>query len=308
LTVLSGRKTVHWLIAGALSTIFYGFYGLFCKLSAFENPLVSNLIIYATAIICGSIVVLATTRCVAISKYAFLSGITANVASMTVLYTLASNQVLVVFSFVSFASVVFFLMLLSFERPSLSRKQRSIAVAGILVSVVGLFLASTSTAGGITSLMGNSAVNLQFLLVAPLMPIGYGFWAYFSFVAIKKKKVAIPTVIFNFSFASFIVAVLAYLLFGLRYSLPDFSQLADVYPIIAGLFVMGGIALSLKSYQLTSGESRIEETIVSILANAEIVPLIFISYLILREFTAEAFLGAIIVFVGLSILNFARTR
>ncbi|HKM51140.1 MAG TPA: hypothetical protein VJZ75_08175, partial [Candidatus Bathyarchaeia archaeon] len=72
------------------------------------------------------------------------------------------------------------------------------------------------------------------------------------------------------------------------------------------LFLMGGVALTLKAYEMTSGESRIEDTIVTILANAEIVPLIFLSYFILREFTIEAFVGAFTVFIGLSILNAAR--
>jgi hypothetical protein len=71
---------------------------------------------------------------------------------------------------------------------------------------------------------------------------------------------------------------------------------------------MGGVALTLKSYQLTSGESRIEETMVAILANAEIVPLIFLSYFILREITMEGLVGALTVFIGLSILNSARAR
>jgi len=240
------------------------------------------------------------------SKNAFLSGITSNIAAMTMLYTLASNQVLVVFSFVSFASVIFFLIILIFEKPNLSRRQESLSVVGIIVSIIGLFLASTSTAGGINSLLKSSVVDLHFLALAPVMPIGFGCWAYFSFVAIKKEKVDIPTVFLNYSLASFIVAGSTYLLFGLTSPLPVFSQLKDFYPIIAGLFVVGGVISTLKSYQMTSGESRIEETIVSILANAEIIPLIFLSYLILKEFTVEAIVGALTVFVGLSILNSAR--
>ena len=225
---------------------------------------------------------------------------------MAMLYTLASNQVLVVFSFVSFASAIFFLIILIFEKPRLSKKQESLAVVGILVSIIGLFLASTSTAGGINSLLKRSVINLHFLALAPVMPIGYGCWAYFSFVAIKKEKTEIPTALLNYSFASFTVAVSTYLIFGLNSPLPVSSQVKDFYPIIASLFVVGGVILTLKSYQMTSGESRIEETIVSILANAEIIPLIFLSYLILREFTVEAIVGALTVFVGLSILNFAR--
>jgi drug/metabolite transporter (DMT)-like permease len=264
--------------------------------------------IYTTAATCGILIVLTTKRGMAFSKEGFLSGITANIGAITMLYTLASNQVLVVFSFVSFASVIFFLIILVFEKPRLSSKQESVAVIGILVAVFGLFLASTLTAGGINYLMNNSAVNWHFLVRAPVMPIGFGFWAYFSFVAIKKEHANVPTVCLNYSLASFVVAAIVYLLFGLSFPLPVFSQLTDCYPIIVGLFVMGGVALTLKSYQLTSGESRIEETMVAILANAEMVPLIFLSYFILREITMEGLVGALTVFIGLSILNSAIAR
>lgn len=305
MTALSQRK-LGWLYVGVLSTLFFAFYGLFGKLSAFQYPLVTNLVIYTTAVICGILIVFATGRVPAFSKEGFLSGITSNIGSMTMLYVLASNQVLVVFSFVSFASVIFFLLILVFEKPKLSSRQESIAIIGILVAVFGLFLASTSTAGDINHLLTNSAVDWHFLAIAPAMPIGFGFWAYFSFVAIKKKNANVPTVCLNYSLASFVVAAIAYLLFGMNFQLPVFSQLRECYPIIAGLFVVGGVALTLKSYQLTSGDSRIEETMVAILANAEIIPLIFLSYFILREITVESLLGAFTVFVGLSILNSAR--
>ena len=299
---------MNWLFVGVLSTLFFAFYGLFGKLSAFQYPLVTNLTIYTTAAICGILIVLTTRRGMAFSKEGFLSGITSNIGSITMLYALASNQVLVVFSFVSFASVIFFLIILAFEKPKLSSKQETVAVIGILLAVFGLFLASTSTAGGINYLLKNSAVNWHFLALAPVMPIGFGFWAYFSFVAIKKEKANVATVCLNYSLASLVVAAIAYLLFGMSFPLPVFSQLRDCYPIIAGLFVIGGVALTMRSYQLTSGDSRIEETMVAILANAEIVPLIFLSYFILREINMESLLGALTVFVGLSILNSARAR
>jgi hypothetical protein len=209
---------------------------------------------------------------------------------------------------VSFASVIFFLIILAFEKPNLSRKQESFVALGILVSVVGLFLASTSTAGGLSYLLKNSSVNPYFLLLAPVIPLGSGIWAYFSFVAIKKLKVKVPIVVFNYSLASLVVAVTAYLFFGLSFPGPPFSGLTDFFPVVAGLFVMLGVVLTLKSFEMTSGKSRIEETIVAILANAEIVPLIFLSYFVLREFTVEGFVGAFTVFVGLAILNFARAR
>jgi drug/metabolite transporter (DMT)-like permease len=296
---------VNWWVAGILAMLFFAFYALFSKLSSF-HPVISNLIIYTTAAICGIILVLATERRISFSKEGFLSGIFSNIAALTMLYSLVSNQMLVVFSFVSFASVIFFLIVWVTEKPKLSGKQQSIAATGILVSVFGLFFASTSTVGGISYLLSNSIVDPYFLILAPLMPLGFGFWAYFSFAAIKKKNASVPIVFFNYSFASSAIAATAYLLSSQGSGMPVSQELSDFFPVIAGLFVAGGVILALKSYRMTSGESRIEETIVAILANAEIVPLIFLSYFILREFSVEGFVGALTVFVGLSILNSAR--
>jgi len=240
------------------------------------------------------------------SKEAFVSGLLSNLALLTMLYILVSNQILVVFSFVSFASVVFFLVMLAFDKPQLSSKQKSIAALGICVSSLGLFLASTSTAGGISNLL-NSAINPYFLFLAPVIPVGSGLYAYFSFVAIKKMDVEVPTVFLNYSLAAFAVGLAAYLLFGLSLPTPHFSRPEDYFPIIAGLFLSAGVILSLKSFETTSGESRIEETIVAVLSNGEIVPLIFLSYFVLREFTVEGLVGAFTVFVGLVILNSARS-
>jgi hypothetical protein len=296
---------MNWLVTGILAMLFFAFYGLFSKLSSF-HPVVSNLIIYTTSAICGIILVLTAERRIMFSKEGFLSGIFSNAAALTMLYSLVSNQMLVVFSFVSFASVIFFLIVWFTEQPVLSGRQKSFAATGILVSVFGLFLASTSTVGGISHLLTNSIIDPYFLIFAPLMPLGFGFWAYFSFAAIKKKKASVPTVFLNYSLASSAIAAIAYLLSGQRSGLPISQRPSDLFPLIAGLFVAGGVILALKSYKMTSGESRIEETIVSILANAEIVPLIFLSYFIVGEFTVEGFTGALTLFVGLSILNFAR--
>src|SRR5208337_95045 len=266
---------MNWLLVGCLATLAFGSYGLFSKLSVFEHPTLSNLVIYGTAVICGIVLVAVTKSGVMFSKESFLSGISSNIGALIMLYSLVSNQVLVVFSF---------------------------------VSVLGLFIASTSMVGGIDYVLKSTTFNPYFLIIAPLMPIGFGFWAYFSFVAIKKKGAKVPTVFFNYSFGSFLVAVTSYLFFAQSIPLPRFSEIRDIFPVIAGLFVTLGVIFSLQSFRMTSGESRIEETVVAILANAEIIPLIFLSYFILGEFTIEGFFGALMVFIGLSILNSARAN
>jgi len=120
----SAGKVVNWLFTGVLATIFFGFYGLFGKLSIFHHPVISNLIVYVTAVSCGIILILATRKRVLFSLEAFLSGISSGAAALTVLYLLLSNLIVVVFSFVSFSSAIFFGIMLVFEKPKLSVKQK----------------------------------------------------------------------------------------------------------------------------------------------------------------------------------------
>jgi len=302
----SKRKDSSWLISGIFATLFFGFYGLFVKLSTFQQPLISNLIIYGTATLSGIILTLITKNKVVFSMEGFLSGISSDIGALIMLYLLISNQVLVVFSFVSFASALFFLIVLVCEKPELSDRQESIAVIGISVAVFGLFLASTSTAGGLTHLLKSSVIDPFFLLLASVIPIGLGLWTYLSYVAIRKRRTKIQSVFLNYSLGSLVIAVIAFPLFGVGFPSSVFTETRNLIPVIAGLLVMGGDILTLRSYQVTSDESRIDETIVAILANAEIVPLIFLSYFILGEFTIEGIAGALTVFVGLSILNSAK--
>jgi hypothetical protein len=303
----SASKVVNWLFTGVLATVFFGFYGLFGKLSIFQNPVISNLMIYVTAVSCGVILILATRKRVLFSLEAFLSGISSGIAALTVLHLLVSNLIVVVFSFVSFASAIFFTIILIFEKPKLSVKQRSFAVVGILVSTFGLFLASVSMGGGSYLLM-SSAFNPYSFLLGSVIPIGFGLWAYFSFVAIEKRNVEVPIAFLNYSFGSLVVAVISFSIFWTNSPLQafNFSEFRNFFPVLAGLSLVGGDILTLKSYEMTSGDSRIQETIIAILSNAEIIPLMCLSYVILKEFAVEGFIGAFVVFFGISILNCAQ--
>ena len=297
---------MNWLVMGLLSTLCFAFYGLFSKLSPFQ-PAIANLIIFASSGIVGILPVLLIGQKFTYSKEGFLSGICSAGSVLLMLFLLIANQVLVVFSFVSFSSVVFFLIILALEKPALSSKQRILAITGITVSTLGLMVASTSLEG-ITDVLSNASWSGHYLLIASGIPIGIGLWAYLSFVAMKKVGSRACDVLCSYSFAALAVAVLGYCIFGLSNPLPAFSQFRDFFPVLAGLFLVGGVILTLKAYETTSGESRIEDTIVAILANAEIVPLIFLSYFILGEFTIASFVGAFTVFIGLSILNAARAE
>ena len=295
---------MKWLITAILATLFFGFYGLFDKLSTFQEPVVSNFIIYFTTVIIGLALLVIRRKKINFSKEAYFSGIFAGVSGLILIYSLVSNFVIIIFPFVSFASVVFFFLILVLEKPKLSSLQKLLVAIGIMISTIGAFISSTSTIGGFFSFLNNFKINLNFLFIGLVISIGFGIWSYFSFVVIKKKNVEILNANFWILLGSFTTAIVALFFIDVSNSLILDSRI--IFPIMAGLSIIGGSILTLKAYKITTGKSKIQETIIAILTNAEIIPLIFLSYFILREFTVEGFIGAFTVFIGLSILNYAE--
>ncbi len=297
---------MNWLAKAVLATLFLGFFGLFDKLSTFQDPVISNFIISFTGTVVFLILIFVSRKRLIFSKEAFLSGIFAGVAGLTLLYSLVSNFVLVVFPFVSFASVVFFFIILFFEKPKLSNYQKMLVATGIIISVLGLLIASTATSGGISSFLNNLALNPRFFILGSLISVGYGLWSFFSYLAIKKKNAENLNVNFWIVTGSLAIAVIAFVIIGVSSPI-NFNDLRNVFPVFAALSIVGGVIFGLSAYKAASGKSKIQETIVAILTNAEIIPLIFLSYFILNEFTFEGIVGSFIVFIGLSILNYAES-
>ncbi len=298
---------MNWFAKAVLATIFLGFFGLFDKLSTFQDPVISNLIIYFTCTVIFLIFILISRKKLVFSKEAFLSGIFAGVAGLTLLYSLVSNFVLAVFPFVSFASVVFFFIVLFFEKPKLSNYQKLFVATGIIISILGLLIASTATTGGISSFFNILTLNPKLFILGSLISVGYGLWSFFSYVAIKKRNAENLNVNFWIVTGSTVIAIIAFVIIGVSSPIIfNLNDLRNIFPVFAALSIVGGVILALSAYKAASGKSKIQETIVAILTNAEIIPLIFLSYFILNEFTFEGIVGSFIVFIGLSILNYAE--
>jgi len=294
---------MNWFITGIFATIAFGFFGLFYKLSTFQESSLSNLEIYFFTLIFAIILVYFRKVKLTFSKDAFVSGLCEGVATITLLLSLVSNYILTIFPFVSFSSVFFFFIILASERPKLSNKQKILAAIGIILSITGLFIASTGTVGGISSFLSN--VNSNFLLSGFIISIGFGLWSYFSYVSIKKK-----TEVLNANFwmliGSFVMALIAFAFIGAeKTTVINLLDSRNIFLLLTSLSIVCGIVLTLKAYKTTTGKSKIQETIIAILSNAELIPLIFLSYFVLNEFITEGIVGAIVLFIGISLLKFA---
>ena len=124
-----------------------------------------------------------------------------------------------------------------------------------------------------------------------------------------RKDGEIFNVNFIGEFGSFVPPLVGLIFISTVYHSPvsfDIYDFRNIFPILAGLVVVVGDLLTCQAFKITGGKSKIQETIVAILTNAEIIPLIFLSYFILGEFSIEGIVGAFIVFIGLSILNYAE--
>lgn len=294
---------MNWLITGILATISFGFFGLFYKLSTFQESTLSNFIIYFLTILFALILAYLRKARLTFSKEAYIAGLCEGVATIVLLFSLVSNYVLTIFPFVSFSSVFFFFIILASEKPKLSNQQKLLASVGIALSTVGLFIASASTVGGIFYFF--KIINPAFLLSGFIISIGFGLWSFFSYAAVKKKN-EILNANFWLLAGSFTIAIIAFVFIGSQeLNGINLWDTRNIFLLLTSLSIVCGFVLTLKAYKITTGKSKIQETIIAILSNAELIPLIFLSYFVLNEFTLEGIAGAVVLFIGISILKFA---
>jgi hypothetical protein len=295
---------MNWLAASLMAMFSFGFLGLFNKLSTFQDPALSNTIIYAVPFACALVIAVAKRSKLSFSKESFVAGIFAGLANLIVICMLVSNFVMSVYPFVSLSSVVFFLIIMLTERPTFSKRQKMLVLLGILMSVLGLFIASTSTAGGIASFMSTLQLSLVFLLLGLSLSVSGSLQSFFSYIAMKKKNIDIVNSNVWVLLGALAMSLVSIALLG---SFESFAGMDSrtLYPVAAGFSMLSGYYFILIAFKMTTGRLKIQETVVSILTNSEIIPLIFLSYFVLGEFTLEGIVGSVIVFAGISILNSA---
>jgi len=67
-----------------------------------------------------------------------------------------------------------------------------------------------------------------------------------------------------------------------------------------------GTFFTYNAFKSTTTKTKLQEAIVAILANGELIPLLFLSYFVLGEWVSQGFVGVIIVLAGLISIHFAE--
>lgn len=297
---------MRWLVYSILAAALFGLWGLFDKLSSSLNPFVSNFIVYSAAALVSFIVFL-SAREFKFSKYSTLAGIFAGIGNFFVLYALLKNMLILVLPFVSIAGAVFFIIVYFTEKPKYTQKQKVLAVAGLILSVAGIFVIATGSSG-FFDFLKQLTIDTSYIIPAICITAGFSLWTYFTYKSVAKDKINATTYNFWNNISSFILATLAVILF--KYS--AFSELGSlpltgyIYPVLAGLCIAGGTFLTYSAFKTTTTKTKLQEVMVAILANGELIPLLFLSYFVLGEWVTEGFAGAIIVLVGLFVIHYAE--
>ncbi len=295
-----------WLIYGIFAAILFGLWGLFDKLSSSLNPFASNFILYSTAVLVSFIIFIGAKK-FKFSKYSILAGIFAGIGNFFVLYALLKNMLILVLPFVSMAGAIFFVIVYFTEKPKYTTKQKVLAVGGLVLSIVGIFVIATGSTG-FSNFFEQLTIDTSYIIPAIFIMVGFSLWTYFTYKSVAKEKIEAVTYNFWNNLSSFVLAILAVIL--LRYS--TFSELGSlplisyVYPALAGLCVAGGTFLTYCAFKTTTTKTKLQEVMVAILANGELIPLLFLSYFVLGEWVTEGFIGVIIVLVGLFTIHYAE--
>jgi drug/metabolite transporter (DMT)-like permease len=297
---------MRWLLYGIFAALLFGLWGLFDRLSSQLNPFTSNIIMYFVALLVVA-VMLVWNKKFRFSKYSILSGIFAGIGNFFVLYALMNNFLILVFPFVSAAGVIFFCIIYFTERPKYTAKQKIIVSIGLFLSVIGVLLVAVGQQG-LFNFLKQLTISTSYIIPAIFVMAGFSLWTYFTYKSVTKENINALTYNFWTNLASFVLALIAVLI--LNYS--TFSELkalmpaSYIYPVLAGLCISIGTLLTYSAFKTTTTKTKLQEAIVAILANGELIPLLFLSYFVLGEWVFEGFIGAIIVFIGLFLIHYAE--
>jgi len=172
-----------------------------------------------------------------------------------------------------------------------------LAVVGLLIS--GLAYSSDQRAG-----YSGSGSALE--LVGILITISTGLWIYFAGHVIIEEGCEPLVAGFWILLASFGVSAL-----GLLVDLPSLAAIElstdQLYPVGAGILIFAGEILSYYAFGGIRENSTVaRSSTVAVLSNSEIVPVVLLSLLVLKEYDLLAMLGIVVLAVGLLILNYSE--
>ena len=298
---------MKWLIYGILSAILFGLWGLFDKLSAFQNPVISNVMVYLAALLFSFTVVIIANRRIRFSGYGLVAGIFGGTTNFLLLNALLNNYLILVMPFVSAASVVFFLIIYLTERPKYSARQKALAATGMMLCVSGLFLVSVGSVG-ISDFMKEFSLDSVYVLVSIAIMFSVSLWTYFTYKSVQRDRTDAFTYNFWNILSSFTLSVILLMIIdpGIFPGMLSLDRLGYIYPSLSGIAVAAGSIFTFMAFGGTTTKTKLQEIMVAIIANGDVIPLLFFSYFILGEWVTEGFIGVIIVLAGLFTIHYAE--
>lgn len=297
---------MKWLIYGALSAILFAFWGLFSKLSSFQDPIITNFfLIFATVLTCG-ILIPVTQRKLKFSKLGGIAGVFGGLQSIVILISLLQNELILVLPFTSAAGAIFFLIVYFTENLNYGIKQKILASLGLVLSLLGLFLISTASVGFLNFFI-QVATNFTYIFSGILISLFSAVITYLSYRSTKFEKTDAANFSFSNAFISLIIALIASVIFNYSKITQIFSlnSAGYYYPMIGGVCAALGIFFTYNAFKLTTTKTKLQEAIIGILSNGELIVLPFLSYFILGEKIVMGYVGAIIVLIGLFMINYS---
>jgi uncharacterized membrane protein len=294
-------RNSRWFAFAILSSLAYGIWAFFDKLSSFQSPFLNNFIIYGTAFV----IVLIMVRPHHLPPIsALLSGVFGGIINLLALMALQSRLLLTVYPFVAAGGLVYFAITYLVKRPAYGRLQSFGVVSGGTLAVIGILVSGLAYSSDYGA--GFSPSESILMLVGILITISTGLWIYFAGHAITEERCDPLIAGFWILLASFCVSALGLMV--------DFHSLAAIevspvqlYPVAAGILIFAGEMFSYYAFGgIRDNPSVARSSTVAVLSNSEIVPVVLLSLFILKEYDLLAILGIVLLAIGLIILNYSE--
>jgi hypothetical protein len=216
------------------------------------------------------------------------------------LFALEGNLLLIVYPFVAGGALVFFVITFLGKKPSYTRTQLYEVMTGIVLSLLGLLISGSTLDASRTSALGSYSILLGILIT-----MSAGLWIFFASKTIIQEGYNARTAAFWIFLSSFAVSAV-----GISFAPKHIEELwNNVSPFLAGIFMcLGEVSAYYAFSAVRENFSVVRGSTVAILANSEVVPVILLSLFLLHEYTVDAFIGIIVLALGLFLMNFAESH
>lgn len=290
------------MVLGALASIFFGFWGFFNKLASGQSIYITNFIIYGIAFL---IALPGLIRQQGKPVTGLLAGVSGGILNWLILFALTHHNLILIYPFVSFGTLVFIGLSFYFLGGNFSTHSTGMLTSGILLAFLGLVLCGIGISGGLVA-VESAKVDIATIGLGILISLLTGFWNFFAFLTVTKKKVSPLSTTFWILSGSFLVSVVLLIIHA--NDLKNYAASKEtLYSALSGFFLFFGSYSTFHAFRLVPGDTqRLEQTITVLLSNSEMLPILFLSILFLGERSMEGIVGAVLVLSGVVILHLSK--